>query len=161
MQDNVTRLCCLFFFDLRILITPLVSSNSSNTLRCSYRNAKIVCYIEILIYTLRSPVQIRIPISTSINWDIQIFTRMIRDSTKFLVASGILLKTIFRYTKCNFILGIGDGFDGATHRASMWLHRWRRGVPCRWGCQIIIQKGLTWISRTQTPPSTNWNSNIY
>jgi hypothetical protein len=43
LQDNVTRLCCLFFFDLRILITPLVSSNSSNTLRCSYRNANITC----------------------------------------------------------------------------------------------------------------------
>ena len=26
---KITPLCCLFFFDLRILITPLVSSNSS------------------------------------------------------------------------------------------------------------------------------------
>jgi hypothetical protein len=29
-------LCCLFFFDIRILITPLVSSNSSYQISCLY-----------------------------------------------------------------------------------------------------------------------------
>ena len=41
-------LCCLFFFDLRILITPLVSSNSSS-IKLTYKNVfnevKIIyCY---------------------------------------------------------------------------------------------------------------------
>ena len=31
-------LCCLFFFDIRILITPLVSSNSSYHSRISHKN---------------------------------------------------------------------------------------------------------------------------
>ena len=28
-------LCCLFFFDIRILITPLISSNSSYVIKCT------------------------------------------------------------------------------------------------------------------------------
>jgi hypothetical protein len=55
-------LCCLFFFDIRILITPLISWNSSFSLICSNIPAApafgvyLCIYISLRLYDIPEPV---------------------------------------------------------------------------------------------------------
>ena len=46
-------LCCLYFFDIRILITPLISSNSSSTLKNSQFTLLILLFYVSKIFRNR------------------------------------------------------------------------------------------------------------
>ena len=51
--DIFWSLCCLYFFDIRILITPLISSNSSSTLKNSQFTLLILLFYVSKIFRNR------------------------------------------------------------------------------------------------------------